>query len=92
MPITLSPAQVREILARHQAWIASNGTAGVRADLAGANLNRAELQNAALQHADMREAILSGAQLRGANLSGANLQRALFYRPICAMQTSKVPI
>ena len=67
--ISVTIAELKEILAQHQLWLTSED--GKRADLRGADLREADLSGANLRGAD-----LSGANLRGADLSGANLRGA----------------
>jgi len=72
--------------APHLAWLASHGhptrytvpegTAGVRADLRGANLTGADLRGADLYRANLTGANLSGAHLSGAHLHWAGLTGA----------------
>ena len=77
---SLSPEQLREVLAKHQAWLRSepNGQRAdlQRANLQGANLQGADLQGANLQGANLQGANLQRAHLQGAYLQGADLQRA----------------
>jgi hypothetical protein len=63
---TITPEQLKHILAQHKLWCETDGREGERANLCGANLYRANLYGANLRKAN----------LCGANLSGANLRRA----------------
>ena len=82
--ISVTIAELKEILAQHQLWPTSEdgkradlrGADLREADLSGANLREADLSGANLREADLRRANLSGANLRGANLIGANLREA----------------
>ena len=73
--------RLKEILADHKVWVASDKQNGKRANLNGEDLYNADLRGADLRGADLRNAVLyganlSGAYLYGANLSGANLNGA----------------
>lgn len=77
----LQPGGLEEIVARHAAWIASDGASGSRAGLRGCWLVNAWLAGADLSGADLSLANLAGADLTGAklicaDLRGANLSRA----------------
>ena len=77
--ISVTIAELKEILAQHQLWLTSEDgkRADLRgADLSGANLRDADLSGANLRDADLRGADLSGADLREADLSEANLSDA----------------
>lgn len=70
-----------ETLAAHKEWVESSGTAGKKADLAGAKHEGAELVGVNLRYADLeganlKEADLLLADLRDACLARANLQEA----------------
>lgn len=77
---------IARILAAHQAWLASNGKDGMRAnftdadlrlsDLSGHDLSRALLNGANLERANLAGACLDGAELRNASLLYADLANA----------------
>lgn len=76
-----TPAELREILAAHDAWVRSGGREGQPADFAGLDLTRADLKGANLRKADLgnllaEKAELTGAKLFRANLAGARLADA----------------
>lgn len=82
-PDTLLPAgkapsheHLHQLLADHNAWLATDGKAGCRADLRGACLDGAKLVKANLRKADLEGATLTGVDLEGANLTGARLTGA----------------
>ena len=75
----MTPNQLKEILARHQLWLDSDGEEGRRATLYRANLREANLREVNLTAAMLDEANLTGADLRGANLYGAYLFDANLY-------------
>ena len=72
--ISVTIAELKEILAQHQLWLTSED--GKRADLRGADLREADLSGANLRGADLSGADLRWANLRGANLRGADLSGA----------------
>ncbi len=77
----VSPEEQTAFLKAHKKSLESDGKAGKRADLTGANLLKAwlpeaNLQGSSLQRANLHEANLQGANLQGANLQGANLREA----------------
>lgn len=82
----ISPDNLRQTLAVHQAWVRSRGKEGKRAELGAADLSRAPLRlavlvEAHLQGADLERAVLEGARMQRADLQraclrGADLQRA----------------
>ena len=72
--ISVTIAELKEILAQHQLWLTSED--GKRADLSEADLRDANLRGADLRDANLRGANLSGADLRWADLRGANLRGA----------------
>ncbi len=91
----VSEDKLKEILAKHEKWLESDGKEGEQADLQsvdlrealliGANLREADLSSANLQKANLAKANLQEAELiktnlREANLHGANLQKAALIR------------
>ena len=66
--------RVSEILRSHAGFVRGD-QAGVRADLAGADLSRANLERASLAYADLRGANLERANLREAKLNSADLTK-----------------
>ena len=64
---TFTKAQLKEILAKHKAWL-NNEDEGERADLSSADLRSADLRHADLSYADLSSANLRYADLRHANL------------------------
>jgi uncharacterized protein YjbI with pentapeptide repeats len=77
---------LKEVLARHEKWVSSEGKEGTRlslrnaylqeADLEGARLSVADLMRANLMRANLRNADFWMADLKDANLQGADLQGA----------------
>lgn len=83
---TLAEGDLRTILKRHYAWIASGWNMGQRADLHQVDFRQADFRDAPLmlvdfhgadlRGADLRNSDLESADLRGANLRMANLRGA----------------
>jgi uncharacterized protein YjbI with pentapeptide repeats len=82
-----TPAELQDILADHERWLASGGTEGVRAfgaplDLSCMDLGSANLQRAVVRGVDFRHCNLEGANLNGVQgltaerVAGANLTDA----------------
>jgi uncharacterized protein YjbI with pentapeptide repeats len=82
-----TPAELHDILADHERWLASGGTEGVRAfaaplDLSCMDLGSANLQRSMVRGVDFRNSNLEGANLSGVQgltaerLAGANLSDA----------------
>lgn len=67
---------IKDVLASHGEWLASDGTRGERAVLRNAILQQADLHDANLERADLAGARLSVADLMRANLKGADLRGA----------------
>lgn len=70
---------LKEVLARHEKWVSSEGKEGTRLSLRNAYLQEADLHGANLQEADLEGARLSVADLMRANLMRANLRNADFW-------------
>lgn len=70
---------LKEVLALHAKWIATDGKEGARLVLRNAGLQEADLHDANLQDADLEGAKLSVADLMRANLRRANLRNADFW-------------
>ena len=66
---------LEEKLAGHKEWVESQGVAGQKANLAGANLEGAELVGVNLRFAEFHDANLKGADLLLADLRDACLMR-----------------
>src|SRR5438270_54076 len=93
---TFTPDELREILAKHNAWHRGEAT-GERANLAGAYLARANLARddrapANLAHANLARANLAGADLARANLEDADLAGAYLARANLADAENVPPI
>jgi uncharacterized protein YjbI with pentapeptide repeats len=67
---------IKDVLARHQEWLDSNGESGEKADLSSGILHQADLHKANLERADMKGARLSVSDLMGTNLKDADLSHA----------------
>lgn len=72
----MNRAELEKVLADHKAWLETEGRAGERAILLGANLCGADLRDADLHCADLRGADLRSADLRGVDLCDADLRGA----------------
>jgi BTB/POZ domain-containing protein KCTD9 len=70
---------LKEVLARHEQWVATEGKEGTRLSIHNAVLQEADLHGANLQDADLEGARLSVADLMQANLRRANLRNADFW-------------
>lgn len=70
---------IKEVLASHQKWVASDGVQGTRLSIRNAALQEADLHGANLQDAELEGARLSVADLMQANLQRANLRNADFW-------------
>jgi hypothetical protein len=75
---TFTPAQIQEILAKHQLW-REGKESGERADFTGALLVRANLAGANLTGVILADANLAGADLTRAYLMDADLTDAYFW-------------
>jgi hypothetical protein len=69
-------AELERILEDHKLWLSSDGTAGERANLTGANLKDADLTEVNLSNGQLARAGLERANLAGAELFNAGLQGA----------------
>ena len=67
----MNKKELKEILARHQLWLDSDGEEGRRALLGEVDLSGADLSGANLSGVLIHGADLSGADLRGSDLTGA---------------------
>jgi uncharacterized protein YjbI with pentapeptide repeats len=72
----LAYGELKEILARHEKWVETEGDEGERARLTRVDLSDADLRFADLSDANLRFADLSDANLWDADLSDANLRKA----------------
>ena len=72
----VSEEELKQILAAHGLWLASDGKDYERADLTEINLQGANLEGAYLMDANLQGAYLMDANLQGANLGAANLEGA----------------
>ena len=70
---------LKEVLARHERWVVTEGKEGTRLSVRNALLQEADLHGANLQDADLEGAKLSVADLMQANLRRANLKNADFW-------------
>ena len=70
---------LKEVVAQHEKWVASDGKEGSRLILQNAQLQEADLHDRNLQDADLPGAKLSVADLMRANLRRANLRDADFW-------------
>ena len=70
---------LKEVLAMHEKWVATQGTEGTRLSIRNAILQEADLHGANLQDAELEGARLSVADLMQANLRRANLRNADFW-------------
>lgn len=70
---------LKEVLARHERWVATAGKEGTRLSIRNASLQEADLHGVNLQDADLEGAKLSVADLMSANLRRANLRNADFW-------------
>jgi uncharacterized protein YjbI with pentapeptide repeats len=70
---------LKEVIALHEKWVASEGKEGTRLSLHNAPLQEADLHDVNLQDADLKGAKLSVADLMRANLRRANLKEADFW-------------
>lgn len=68
--------EFEDVLEQHRRWIDSDGRAGTRADLAGANFENADMIGAELAGANLFRANFQGADLLMANFRGACLVEA----------------
>ena len=68
--------EFEDVLEQHRRWIDSDGRAGKRADLAGANFESADMIGAELAGANLFRANFQGADLLMANFRGACLVEA----------------
>jgi hypothetical protein len=78
--VVRSKAELDAILQEHKKWVATDGKAGIRADLNGAHLNGADLDRADLSRAQLDRADLNGAHLSRADLDEADLFGAYLLR------------
>ena len=70
---------LKEVVASHEKWVASEGKEGSRLSVRNAGMQEADLHDANLQDADLEGAKLSVADLMRANLRRANLRGADFW-------------
>jgi len=70
---------LKEVLERHEKWIATQGKEGTRLSIRNASLQEADLHGVNLQDAELEGAKLSVADLMRTNLSRANLRNADFW-------------
>ena len=70
---------LKEVLALHDRWVATEGKEGTRLSVRNAILQEADLHGANLQDADLEGARLSVADLMKANLRRANFRNADFW-------------
>ena len=70
---------LKEVLAMHEKWVATEGKEGTRLSFKNAGLQEADLHGANLQDAELEGARLSVADLMQANLRRANLRNADFW-------------
>ena len=70
---------LKEVLAQHDRWVATEGKEGTRLSMRNAILQEADLHGANLQDADLEGARLSVADLMKANLRRANFRNADFW-------------
>lgn len=70
----IGKAELDNIIAQHEKWVASHGKEGERADLSYVDLSDANLEGSNLQ-----QAIFAGAKLNRANLRRTNLKWAVFF-------------
>ncbi len=79
---------VAAVVSGHEAWLASKGAQGEKANLNKAELAGADLSGANLASANMRDANLEGANLSAANLLDVDLRSA----NICAAQLKETTL